>query len=257
MIKRVLLSFYEIEEVDSICIFIKEVAKKFKIDICGIYVKDIRKYEISTPSVEGIVIEERNEYALKEWEEQENKKATEIAKKFKEYFPDEVFLIEEGIPADTLSYRMRGYDFLVAFKGEKVRNDIRNIIKSRYKPVILVPKLENYKLENVMFADDDGDNANRSFFLFMTLFEKSVHYNVVSVNIDMKERGLEDYMEFMGASNRFYELSGEEFEELKKELLKNDLLVMGNLRYFYMIEKIIGKTGVKLLEQSNKPVFIA
>jgi len=152
---------------------------------------------------------------------------------------------------------MHGYDLLIAFKEEKLRSDIRNMIKCRCKPILLVPKLENYKFENVMFADDDGDNANRSFFLFMNLFEKSVHYNVISVNIDMKERGLEDYMEYMGASNRFHELTGDEFELLKQEFSKNDLLVMGNLRYFYMIEKIIGKTGVKLLEQSCIPVFIA
>ena len=51
--------------------------------------------------------------------------------------------------------------------------------------------------------------------------------------------------------------TGDEFNEIIKEIDKNDMIVMGNLRYFYMLEKIIGKTGVKLLENSKIPIFIA
>ena len=42
----------------------------------------------------------------------------------------------------------------------------------------------------------------------------------------------------------------------KANFEKNDLMIMGNLKYFYMIEKIIGKTGAKLLEHSTIPIFI-
>ena len=45
-------------------------------------------------------------------------------------------------------------------------------------------------------------------------------------------------------------------EIIKSEFDKNDLMIMGNLKYFYMIEKIIGKTGEKLLEHSTLPIFI-
>ncbi len=257
MIKRVLLNFYEVNDVDAVCSFTKKIAEKFKIDICGMYVKDIRKYEVTAPSIEGIAVEVSNEYALKEWENSEKLIAKEIEEKFKQHFPDEVFLIEEGITSDTVLYRLRGYDMLITFKGDTIRSEIKNMIKSRYKAIVLVPKQEDYSFENILFADDDGENANKSFFYFMALFGETVNYNVLSVNIDMKDRGLEDYMELSGYRNCFYEKTGDEFNEIIKEIDKNDMIVMGNLRYFYMLEKIIGKTGVKLLENSKIPIFIA
>ena len=63
-------------------------------------------------------------------------------------------------------------------------------------------------------------------------------------------------MEYAGIKKNIVEKTGDEFEEIKVEFERNDLMIMGNLKYFYMIEKIIGKTGAKLLEHSTIPIFI-
>ena len=48
------------------------------------------------------------------------------------------------------------------------------------------------------------------------------------------------------------------YKEIKKEYEeKYDMLIMGNLRYNFLVERLTGKFGVKILENSSIPIFIA
>jgi hypothetical protein len=256
MINRILINFYGEDEVKDLCKFTAQLSSKYRAEVSGIYVKDMREYELMPTAVEGIVIEGVSNNIIKECEEAEKLKAEKVEKKFREFFPDSKFIIDDCIGTDIVLQNMRGYDLLVLYKGNGITSEIKSILKSRYKPVILVPENIEDGFKNILFADDNSENSNKSFFSFANIFGENFTYNIINVNLEEKSIGVIDYMEYAGIKRNIVEKNGDEFEEIKSEFEKNDLMIMGNLKYFYMIEKIIGKTGVKLLEHSTIPIFI-
>lgn len=256
MINRILVNFYGEEEVADLCKFADILASKYRAEICGIYVKDMREYELMPPAVEGVVMDGVSNCTLRECEEAEKYKAEKIEKKYKAFFPDFKFIVDDGIGTDVILQNMRGFDLLLLYKGNGITSEIKSILKSRYKPVILVPENVEDGLKNILFADDNSENSNKSFFSFANIFGENFTYNVVNVELEEKSTGIVEYMEYAGIKKNIIEKSGDEFEGIKSEFDKNDLMIMGNLKYFYMIEKIIGKTGAKLLEHSTLPIFI-
>ncbi len=256
MINRILVNFYGEDEIEDLCKFTAALALKYRAVVCGIYVKDMRQYELMPPAIEGIVIDGASNFAIRESEEAEKIKAEKIEEGFRNFFPEEKFIIEDGIGTDLVLQNMRGYDILVLYDGNGVSSEIKSILKSRYKPVILVPKGVEDGFKNILFADDNSENSNKSFFSFANIFGENFTYNVVNVNLEEKSTGVLEYMDYAGIKKNIVEKTGDEYEELKVEFEKNDLMIMGNLKYFYMIEKIIGKTGAKLLEHSTIPIFI-
>lgn len=256
MINRILINFYGEEEVKDLCKFTQHISQKYRAEVSGIYVKDMREYELMPPAVEGIIIDGLSNNTIRECEEAEKIKSEKIEKEFKKFFPESQFIKEDGIGTDIILQNMRGYDLLVLYKGNGITAEIKSILKSRYKPVILVPENIEDGFKNILFADDNSENSNKSFFSFANIFGENFTYNIVNVNLEEKSSGIIEYMEYTGIKKNVIEKNGDEFEEIKKEFEKNDLMIMGNLKYFYMIEKIIGKTGVKLLEHSTIPIFI-
>ena len=242
MLNRVLVNFYGEEEVEDLCKFAITLSSKYRAEICGIYVKDMREYELMPPAVEGIIIDGASNCNIRECEEAEKQKAENIEKKFKEFIPEGKLIIEDGIGTDVILQKMRGYDLLLLYKGNGITSDIKAILKSGYKPVILVPEKVTEGLKNILFADDNSENSNRSFFEFANILGENFTYNVVNVALEEKSTGVIEYMEYAGIKKNTIEKFGDEYEEIKAEFEKNDLMIMGNLKYFYMIEKIIGKT---------------
>ena len=67
-----------------------------------------------------------------------------------------------------------------------------------------------------------------------TSFKKESHYNPVL----------------------FFAKEGDTFKTIMEESKKYDFVLMGDLRYTVMVERITGKLGIRLLENLNVPIFI-
>ena len=78
MLKRILIAFENLGESESLIRYSQIFQEKFDVEVVGIYIKDIRKYEVVPPMAEGIIIDSSNGFAMKEWEAVEEKKAEEI-----------------------------------------------------------------------------------------------------------------------------------------------------------------------------------
>ena len=92
MINRILINFYGEDEVKDLCKFTLQLSAKYRAEVSGIYVKDMREYELMPPAVEGIVIDGASNCTIRECEEAEKIKAEEIEKKFKDFFLDTFFI---------------------------------------------------------------------------------------------------------------------------------------------------------------------
>lgn len=257
MLKRVLVTFESLADAEHLTTYAELFKKNYSVEISGIYIKDIRKYEVVPPMAEGMIIDSTNGFAMREWEAIEEKRAQEIKSIFMEKIPTGRFFIEEGVGLEGIVEKMRAFDLLLVAKGEYISANLKNILKFHMKPVILVPKLETYSLDKVLLLDDGGIRSNGALSHFIENFQ-----NIKKIDSLTFGKELENDNELI---NEYYESKELEikkyFEEnidgLKKHENNYNLLIMGNLRYNFLLEKLTGKFGVKLLETSNLPIFIA
>ncbi|MGM0509067.1 MAG: hypothetical protein ACQERZ_07925 [Fusobacteriota bacterium] len=256
MINRILIYFKDQGRIDNLLSYAKLLKEKFNIEVDGLYVKDIKKYEVIPSGMEGIMVDNSANYLIEEWEKIESKKVKEIKSKFIKDFKASNFISREGIIEDVLKEELRGYDLVLVANDNKLGNITKNILRTHIKPVILVPNKTEFKLENVLFVNDLEKNANKSFFEFIKIFHQVNKINILSLNLE-KDEPLSDYMVKTKFKYEFLTRDGDEMEEVEKELEKNDMLIMGNLRHSFMMEKIRGKLGIKLLKEIEKPIFIS
>lgn len=257
MLKRILVTFESLGDVEHLTTYAELFRKNFNAEIVGIYIKDIRKYEVVPPMAEGMIIDSTNGFAMREWEAIEEKRAQEIKKFFMGKIPSGRFFIEEGIGLEGIVEKMRAFDLLLISKGEYISANLKNILKFHVKPVILVPKLEKYSLDKFLLLDDGGIRANGALSHFVESFENIKKIDTLSIGkeIEKEEELIKEYYDSKGlVIEKYFE---EKLEGLKKYENTHSLLIMGNLRYNFLLEKLTGKVGVKILETSNLPIFIA
>ena len=93
MVNKVLLYLQGEEGLESLLAYAGMLKEKYGIKVGGIYVKDIRRYEMITPAVEGVVVDSAAGYAFSEWEHIESKTIESIKKSFCEYFDENQLFI--------------------------------------------------------------------------------------------------------------------------------------------------------------------
>lgn len=258
MLKRVLVFFENENDSEYLLRYSQGFSKRFGVELHGLYIKDLRKYEVVPPMVEGLVVDSASSYVMKEWEELEKNRLKGIKDKFRDVFSTNRFFYEEGITSDILLEKMKSYDLLIVAKGDILSSNIKTILKVHTKPVILVPNIEEYKFDSVMFADDKGIRANESLFRFINLFDDIKEYTSLSLNLEeYNDFEMKEYAEAIGVNIDFIYENGDFDKVFRSELDKFHMLIMGNLRYNFMLEKITGKIGVKILEGIKLPIFIA
>lgn len=258
MLKRVLVFFENENDSEYLLRYSQGFSKRFGVELHGLYIKDLRKYEVVPPMVEGLVVDSASSYVMKEWEELEKNRLKGIKDKFRDVFSTNRFFYEEGITSDILLEKMKSYDLLIVAKGDILSSNIKTILKVHTKPVILVPNIEEYKFDSVMFADDKGIRANESLFRFINLFDDIKEYTSLSLNLEeYNDFEMKEYAEAIGINIDFIYENGDFDKVFRSELDKFHMLIMGNLRYNFMLEKITGKIGVKILEGIKMPIFIA
>lgn len=256
MLNRILISFSNESEAEYLLKYGKMLEEKYDVEVCGIYVKDIRKYEIIPSAVEGMLVDTSTNYVIEEWSKIEEKTSQKIRKNFLEVFPKNKFYDEDGVVTEIVLDKLRGFDLFIISKTRKLNSDLKAFLRLHYKPMIMVPEMETYSLENVLIANDGIERANKSFFHFMDKFNGAKNYTLVSLKSTQHYEELKNYLSRAKLSVEFLEKSDETAMGILEEISGKDILVMGDLKYYCMIEKLTGKIGVHLIEESNIPVFI-
>ena len=120
-----------------------------------------------------------------------------------------------------------------------------------YKPLIILPHKTDFKLEKLLLLDDGAYNANKTLFTFFNMFDEQ-KIDVLRVNIESDDH----LQERFGNNYNVIRKEGDPLKVIMEESEKYDFILMGDLRYTVMVERITGKLGIKLLEGLNKPIFI-
>ena len=250
--KKILFLITAENEIKALTQFGKKFKEKYDVQMDVIYVKDVLKYEVFPVAVEGIGVNVGMNYFVREYKEQEEKVFQKIKSQIDDSF-GKVYA-KEGETDEIALEELKKYDALVLVKNEKVSPVLKELLRSNYKPLIILPNVEEFEMENILLLDDGAYNANKTLFTFLYMFgEQKV--NVLRVNSDL-EKEEDGLAQRFGENYNLIYKKGETFKTLLKETENYDFILMGDLRYTIMVEKITGKLGIRLLENVKKPVFI-
>lgn len=214
--------------------------------------KDILKYDVFPVTVEGIGINLGTNFAYKEFRNIENKTFEKIKGRLEEEF-SKVYT-KEGESAEVALEELKKYDLMVTVKNEKISPYMKELLRSIYKPLIVLPNRKNFKIENLLLLDDGAYNANKTLFTFFYMFDEQ-KVDVLRVNVEADESN-EKLSERFGDNYNLILKEGDTFKTIMEESKNYDLVLMGDLRYTVMVERITGKLGIRLLENLDVPIFI-
>ena len=138
---------------------------------------------------------------------------------------------------------------MVTVKNEKISPYMKELLRSIYKPLIVLPNRKNFKIENLLLLDDGAYNANKTLFTFFYMFDEQ------RVNVEADESN-EKLSERFGDNYNLVLKEGDTFKTIMEESKNYDFVLMGDLRYTVMVERITGKLGIRLLENLDVPIFI-
>ena len=252
LLKRALFLVSAENEVEPLVEFAKVFKKRYNVKVDAIYVKDILKYDVFPVTVEGIGINLGTNFAYKEFRNIENKTFEKIKGRLEEEF-SKVYT-KEGESAEVALEELKKYDLMVTVKNEKISPYMKELLRSIYKPLIVLPNRKNFKIENLLLLDDGAYNANKTLFTFFYMFDEQ-KVNVLRVNVEADESN-EKLSERFGDNYNLILKEGDTFKTIMEESKNYDFVLMGDLRYTVMVERITGKLGIRLLENLDVPIFI-
>ena len=249
--KKILFLITAENEIKALTQFGKKFKEKYDVQMDVIYVKDVLKYEIFPVAVEGIGVNVGMNYFVKEYKDQEEKTFQKIKKQMDSSF--EKVYAKEGETDEVALEELKKYDALVLVKNEKVSPVLKELLRSNYKPLIILPNVENFRLDNLVLLDDGAYNANKTLFTFFYIFGEQ-KMNVLRVNVEEDDEN--SLVQRFGENYNLIHKKGDTFKTIMNESQNYDLVLMGDLRYTVMVERITGKLGVRILENLQKPIFI-
>ena len=252
LLKRALFLVSAENEVEPLVEFAKVFKKRYNVKVDAVYVKDILKYDVFPITVEGIGINLGTNFAYKEFRNIENKTFEKIKGRLEEEF-SKVYT-KEGESAEVALEELKKYDLMVTVKNEKISPYMKELLRSIYKPLIVLPNRKNFKIENLLLLDDGAYNANKTLFTFFYMFDEQ-KVDVLRVNVEADESN-EKLSERFGDNYNLILKEGDTFKTIMEESKNYDLVLMGDLRYTVMVERITGKLGIRLLENLDVPIFI-
>lgn len=256
LFKRILIQFTGNEEVEPLVRYAKLITKEYTdFEIVGLYIKDIEKYDMPTIPVnkDHMILPSSDE-----WNFFEDKRGHTIKESFKSLMPNSDFYLKTGRSAEVILEELRLFDLLILAKPDKITQETKEILKNHHKPIILVPFLDEYSFEKPLIADDQRLEVNKAFFNFMNIFTNMKEFTSISVNVE--EKDVIDLNVYLAKTDKklTYEFKTGHIDGVILEELKNyDLLIMGEMKYSFIYERIVGKSGLKLLEEITKPIFIS
>lgn len=252
LLKRALFLVSAENEVEPLVEFAKVFKKRYNVKVDAIYVKDILKYDVFPVTVEGIGINLGTNFAYKEFRDIENKTFENIKEPLEKEF-SRVYT-KEGESAEIALEELKKYDLIVTVKNEKISPYMKELLRSIYKPVIVLPNRKDFKLDNLLLLDDGAYNANKTLFTFFYMFDEQ-KVDVLRVNVEEDESN-QKLSERFGDNYNLILKEGDTFKTIMVESKNYDLVLMGDLRYTVMVERITGKLGIRLLENLDVPIFL-
>jgi len=257
MLNRILILFGNELDKNNLLKTGQHLKEKYGTEVYGLYIRDIRKYEVLPPTVEGLVVDNSANFLIREWEKSENIQVEELKKVFKKYFPVEHLLVEEGITQEIVQEKMLGFDLIIVEKSKIITANQKDLFRNHYKPILLIPENNSLKVEKVMIANDKSERINKSIFTFLNMFEKLNNFTSVAVNLDDEtDYEFSKYMEIAGKTLNTLELEGKPIDIISEKSKEFDILIMGDLKHSFFLERLTGNTGLKLLENIDIPIYI-
>ena len=252
LLKRALFLVSAENEVEPLVEFAKVFKKRYNVKVDAIYVKDILKYDVFPVTVEGIGINLGTNFAYKEFRDIENKTFEKIKEPLEKEFSRAY--TKEGESAEIALEELKKYDLIVTVKNEKISPYMKELLRSIYKPIIVLPNRKDFKLDKLLLLDDGAYNANKTLFTFFYMFDEQ-KVDVLRVNVEEDESN-QKLSERFGDNYKLILREGDTFKTIMAESKNYDLVLMGDLRYTVMVERITGKLGIRLLENLDVPIFI-
>jgi len=284
MLNRILLNFNNERELEYLAKYSKCIKEKYPdVEIVGLFIKP----DTENASFKGIInaydshqlSDEKEDY------EKEIKIEEEFENRLKNLFfsivKDGKFYIGSGNYTDVILDEMRLFDLLLLpqptesnITVEKILKDhnnldnakelllfgeknIKEILEKHHKPIIIVPDLENYSIDKILIADDQKLEVNKALFNFIDLFSNIENFTALSINMEKNAvKDLNIYFEKIGKKINYKFETGKTDKLILNYSEEYDLIIIGNLKHSFMVEKIMGKPGIRLIESTKKPIFI-
>lgn len=245
--KRILFCIGDEDEINSASSFAKAVKEFFKdVETVALYVKDIKKYDLFQGDYSSFAI------PIDEYRQIESEIFRELKSKLVESF-DTVYEIN-GDKFEVISEEMKAYDLLVLVKNKGSLNLLlTRVIRTFYKPFVLLDaNVNKYSFEKILMLNDGGYMVNKSVFSYFNLFgERNI--DVLRVNVEDRNRLTERF----GSICNVIDKKGDDIPKIIQEHIKNyDMVLMGGLNYPIFLERLTGQTGLKIIETSEKPIYI-
>ena len=241
LLKKALFLVSSENEIETLIEFGKKFKEKYNVEIDALYVKDILKYEIFPVTIEGIGVNIGANYAFKEYRELEEKSFKTVKDKMNSEF-SRVYA-KDGETIETALNELKKYDMIVAVKNEKISPYLKELLRSNFKPLIILPNIKEFNFNKLLLLDDGAYNANKTLYTFFYMFgEQKV--DVLKVNVDTED----ELKERFGENYNIILKEGDPFKIIMEESENYDFVLM--------VEKITRKLGVRLLENLKKPIFI-
>lgn len=250
MLKRALFLVTNENEIGALATFAKTLAQKYDVETHVLYVEDVLKYEVYPATISGVGLNVELNYSYQEYIDIESKNYKIIKDKIEKDFTK--VYSRDGETVEIALEELKKYDFLVVVKNDKVSANLKELLRSSYKPLIILPlNIDEAKMDKLVLLDDGAYNANKTLFTYFNIFGEQ-KIDVLKVNVDE-----EDFLkERFGNNYNVIKKEGVPFKIIMEETKKYDMVLMGDLRYTVMVERITRKLGVRLLENLEKIIFI-
>lgn len=249
--KRFLFLLTNEEEMEKASKFSEAVRKKLNdVDVIALYVKDVMKYEMFLNNMNGYGIQSPASMVVEEYREIETKVYEKIKKKAVEYF-DKVYS-KEGDTHEVLLEEMKAYDALVVVKSEDLTPAMKNLLRDHYKPLIILGDKKEYSIDKILMLNDGGYKVNKSIFAFFHLFGEQ-NIDVLRVNINETNRLTE---RFGNVCNVIDETGDDVYSTIMEYVPKYDMVIIGELRFTILFERLTGQTGIKIIENTDTTIFM-
>ena len=162
---------------------------------------------------------------------------------------------EVGIIKETIREYMKSYDLLVVGKGVVASDVLMDVLKENYKATLLIGE-EELKISDIYIANDDSVEVDRSCYSFMNDFPEIKEFISIQENSD-EENILDKYITSKDKKVEIKKFSNaDSLVEFFNNVEKNGVTIMGNLSRNYFIEKITGRSGLKILEKAKMALYI-
>ena len=245
--KKALILFGNEENTHNLiksCSYLKEV---FGYNLDALLIKDVRAETITIgqgviTNVEDMIKLEKDEMKF-------------LKEKLKEEKLEINLTCTIGIISETIKELMKSYDLLVLGKGATTSDILMDVLKRNYKATIILGN-DELKFSNICIANDDSIEVNKSCYNFSRDFPEIKEFISIQENSN-EENILNEYLISKGKKIDVKKFSdSKSLIEFIKSTEQHGITIMGNLSKNFFMERITGRTGLKILEKARTALYI-